>query len=361
MKTLYFAYGSNMDEAQMAHRCPGAEMTGVGVLHGYRFIINNRGYATLCAESSGTVSGVLWRLAAEHEAALDRYEGVASGLYDKCYRTVNISESDTVLALVYIDHCNRSIGLPKQGYLEKIIAAAGGILEEQMTLLCNWPERRTFGTFNSVVNQIKSGDEVSSRVGRHKNKLVVHLKKNRQELFLRALDAVSENPVWRLEDRLVEMVLHEGEDRAEQYDLELAGRCALESASIDRFKTRITQLRQTDCLVEDLIQVQHVQELAGQGIIVTEDPERPHAPGDRLLVSVNASMLAALWHLLFHDGPITAPRIRTFLSVFAAAAGKHPGQKMSRESVCRLLDEVEALAGERQGELSAEIDAMVQK
>ncbi len=358
MTTLYFAYGSNMDEGQMAQRCPGAEMTGVGVLRGYRFIINNRGYATLCAEPSGAVSGVLWRLAAEHETALDRYEGVASGLYDKCCRTVSTSGTDAVQALVYIDHRNQSIGLPKEGYLERIIAAVGGILEEQMILLCNWPDKRTFRTFNGVVNQIKSGNELSKRVVRHKNRLVVHIKKNRQELFFQALDAVAENPVWRLEDTLVDVTLREAEAQAEQYDLERAGQCALESASIDRFKTRITQLRQTDCLANDLMQAQGVPELAGQGITLTADPERPHAPGDRLIVSVNASMLAALWHMLFHDGPVTPPRIRSFLEVFAAVAEQNPVSEMSHEELCQLLDAVEALAGERQGELSSEINAI---
>lgn len=50
MRRLYFAYGSNMDEAaQMAERCPGAEVIGLATLPGYRFVINQRGVATLPA------------------------------------------------------------------------------------------------------------------------------------------------------------------------------------------------------------------------------------------------------------------------------------------------------------------------
>lgn len=40
-KQLYFAYGSNMDTGQMAHRCPGARKVGIALLNGYRFIINS--------------------------------------------------------------------------------------------------------------------------------------------------------------------------------------------------------------------------------------------------------------------------------------------------------------------------------
>lgn len=42
---LYFAYGSNMDESQMAHRCPTAKPAGKARLDVYRFIINDRGMA----------------------------------------------------------------------------------------------------------------------------------------------------------------------------------------------------------------------------------------------------------------------------------------------------------------------------
>ena len=358
MTTLYFAYGSNMDEDQMARCCPGAEMTGIGVLRGYRFIINNRGYATLRAEPGCTVPGVLWRLTKEHVAALDRYEGFENGLYDKCFRMVGVSESDAVRALVYIDHGNQSLGLPKKGYLEKIIQAACCLPEEHMALLCNWPEKCTFRTFNVLVNRIEAEGGVSGNVARHKDKLVVHIKKSRQRLFLQALDTISQNPALALEDVLADVLLREAEERAAQYNLECAGRCALECASIGRFTTRIFHLRELERLAEYLTRTRGACELAGQGIIVTADPERSHAPEDKVIVSVNAPVLAALWHTLLHDGPVPSPRIRSFLDVFATAADLNRNREMDQEEFCRLLDEVEALASERQGELSAEIDAM---
>mgnify|MGYP006305897221 CR=1 FL=1 len=45
MTTLYFAYGSNMDEDQMYDRCPGATLAGMATLDEYAFIINEIGRA----------------------------------------------------------------------------------------------------------------------------------------------------------------------------------------------------------------------------------------------------------------------------------------------------------------------------
>ena len=35
MKKLYIAYGSNMDEEQMAFRCPTATLVGTAIVEGY--------------------------------------------------------------------------------------------------------------------------------------------------------------------------------------------------------------------------------------------------------------------------------------------------------------------------------------
>lgn len=37
---FYFAYGSNMDRAQMSQKCSGAVFVGIAKLAGHRFIIN---------------------------------------------------------------------------------------------------------------------------------------------------------------------------------------------------------------------------------------------------------------------------------------------------------------------------------
>ncbi|WP_322354106.1 gamma-glutamylcyclotransferase family protein [Paratractidigestivibacter sp.] len=78
----YFAYGSNMDVEQMTRRCPSALFTGAAVLKGWEFAIDAGGFATI-VEGEGSVEGALWMLSAADELALDHYEGVEGGSYEK--------------------------------------------------------------------------------------------------------------------------------------------------------------------------------------------------------------------------------------------------------------------------------------
>ncbi|KAI9646721.1 hypothetical protein NHQ30_004718 [Ciborinia camelliae] len=48
--TLYFAYGSNLSLTQMQTRCPNSTYYGLGLLQGYRWIINERGYANIVSD-----------------------------------------------------------------------------------------------------------------------------------------------------------------------------------------------------------------------------------------------------------------------------------------------------------------------
>ncbi|KMO18988.1 gamma-glutamyl cyclotransferase [Methylobacterium indicum] len=117
---LYFAYGSNMDRAAMARRCPASRVLGLGRLNRHRLVIMREGYASVERWPSGTVWGVLWDLALSDVPALDRYEGVASGLYVKAQQPVS-TEGGVRRALVYLGRGNG--GVPRPGYLEGVIAA----------------------------------------------------------------------------------------------------------------------------------------------------------------------------------------------------------------------------------------------
>ena len=119
---LYFAYGSNMDSAAMAERCPGSRAIGIARLVRHRFLINADGYATVVRDPRGTVHGLLWDLALKDVPALDRYEGVAQGLYSKVIQSVLTAQGPR-RALVYIGRSAQP-GMPKPGYLEGVIAAA---------------------------------------------------------------------------------------------------------------------------------------------------------------------------------------------------------------------------------------------
>ena len=118
---LYFAYGSNMDAAAMALRCPASRLVGQGRLQRHRFVIMREGYASVVREPAETVWGVLWELALADVPALDRYEGVAGGLYVKAYQPVSTC-GGVRRALVYLGR-NAGPGLPRPGYLEAVLAA----------------------------------------------------------------------------------------------------------------------------------------------------------------------------------------------------------------------------------------------
>ncbi|MDR7036751.1 gamma-glutamylcyclotransferase (GGCT)/AIG2-like uncharacterized protein YtfP [Methylobacterium sp. BE186] len=119
---LYFAYGANMDAAAMALRCPASRLVGQRRLNRHRFIVMREGYASVVRDPARTVWGVLWDLALADIPALDRYEGVASGLYLKAAQPVT-TQAGVKRALIYL---GRSVapGVPRPGYLDAVLAAA---------------------------------------------------------------------------------------------------------------------------------------------------------------------------------------------------------------------------------------------
>ncbi len=120
----YFAYGSNMDSQQMAGRCTHATDAGLGTLPHHRFIINQRGVASIVPSLGTDVHGRLWWLDPQDEESLDRYEGVAKGFYRKIVFTIERPGGmPTTRALVYVAS-DQKAGTPREGYLERVIAAA---------------------------------------------------------------------------------------------------------------------------------------------------------------------------------------------------------------------------------------------
>ena len=85
---LYFAYGSNMDVAAMAQRCPRSVAIGPARLIRHRLAPMREGWLTVTRDQRACVHGVLWNLALADVPALDRYEGVANGLYRKALQSV---------------------------------------------------------------------------------------------------------------------------------------------------------------------------------------------------------------------------------------------------------------------------------
>ncbi len=99
----YFAYGSNLNKAQMAVRCPKARPVSKLILPSARLVF--RGVADVEYHETESVPGGVWFISAECEAALDRYEGVKSGLYRKEYFDIAVTLDGATTeqrALIYL-------------------------------------------------------------------------------------------------------------------------------------------------------------------------------------------------------------------------------------------------------------------
>jgi GxxExxY protein len=130
---LYFAYGSNMNREQMLERCPTATIGQIGTLRDYRFLINQRGVATIVPEALKQVQGVVWNVSEHDLEELDEREGVAKGTYRRQTVTLSSADGRSVDAIAYVA-ANSLEGAPRAGYLEKVIegATAAGLSEDYL-------------------------------------------------------------------------------------------------------------------------------------------------------------------------------------------------------------------------------------
>ncbi|MDR0531378.1 MAG: gamma-glutamylcyclotransferase, partial [Oscillospiraceae bacterium] len=119
-RIIYLAYGSNLNIAQMAHRCPDARPWGTTLLRGYRLTFwgaDNHAYATIVPAQGETVPVALWSVNAKDELSLDRYEGFPH-LYRKEFVKVPWGKR-TVSAMVYIMNRGK-VGFPSKFYFETV-------------------------------------------------------------------------------------------------------------------------------------------------------------------------------------------------------------------------------------------------
>ena len=142
MTTLYFAYGSNMNQEQMYTRCRGSVLGSLARLTGWRYFINGRGYAGIEESPSDHVLGCFWSLEDEHVASLDRYEGVKGNCYSKETLEVEKPEDGSkVSALVYLS-VNREYGIPTPRYQGVVVSGAReiGLPADYLTMLESWAD-----------------------------------------------------------------------------------------------------------------------------------------------------------------------------------------------------------------------------
>lgn len=144
LMNLYFAYGSNMNLRQMERRCPGAFLKCRARLPEWRYFINGEGYAGIERFSGSEVRGGVWSLQESHWNALDAYEGVDEGCYEKRRIEVRVDSGESCRSLeawVYLS-TNLQYGRPSPEY-QSIVLQGGRDLElgkEYLQLLARWSE-----------------------------------------------------------------------------------------------------------------------------------------------------------------------------------------------------------------------------
>jgi len=119
---LVFAYGANLDVPAMTRRCPRSRAVGPARLMRHRLAVMREGWLTVVRDARENVHGLLWDIALSDVAALDRFEGVGTGLYRKILQSV-ATPGGARRALVYVG-ANAGPGIADPAYIEGVIAAA---------------------------------------------------------------------------------------------------------------------------------------------------------------------------------------------------------------------------------------------
>ena len=121
---IYLAYGSNLNVAQMAIRCPSAKVAGYGFLRDTRLLFKGSktgAYLTIEPYRGENVPVGAWRVSKADEAALDRYEGFPK-FYRKVTTTIALTGTDGVTrqtkAFYYTMRHGAQPGLPSEWYYD---------------------------------------------------------------------------------------------------------------------------------------------------------------------------------------------------------------------------------------------------
>ncbi len=151
MKTVtyyYFAYGSNLNWAQMMQRCSSPQKLGVACLQGYK--VEFYGYSaawdgaqeTVVPELQSEVWGVLYQLQVFDWESLDVYEDArlnGTGAYFHYpVQVVNLKQ-ERINAIIYKKNILNEATLPSTEYLNFIVQSGReqGLPIEYLTLLQN--------------------------------------------------------------------------------------------------------------------------------------------------------------------------------------------------------------------------------
>lgn len=126
--TLYAAYGTNLDPALMARRCPHSPLRTTGWLSGWRLTFGGEEHgwdgalATIVQEPRQQVFVAVYDVAREDERTLDEWESTDTGLYRRTKVRIN-TLTDDLVAWTYVLDAYEG-GLPSAHYLGALSDAA---------------------------------------------------------------------------------------------------------------------------------------------------------------------------------------------------------------------------------------------
>ncbi|KAH9963017.1 hypothetical protein BJV74DRAFT_787001 [Russula compacta] len=115
----YFTYGSNIWREQINRLYPDNIYVGVGLLHGWRFIVDELGWTNIIPSPEDHVYGLVYELTPEDKAAMDKNEGTDYKTTILPIDLTKIGEADTktvkIDALIYFDPTHTTPGTPTEG------------------------------------------------------------------------------------------------------------------------------------------------------------------------------------------------------------------------------------------------------
>jgi hypothetical protein len=169
-RTLYLAYGSNLQHQQMRQVCPGAQVVGIARLRHWRWQINTKGFANIVEapaapygastarwlgplggdlrEDKDRVYGVVYRIERGDEAALEQEMGEHGRGYSKDLQSVEFwgrwqdndgtwkpadlrnGRTQKVRVVVYADRKETVDGKPDPQYLQQLNAGIRDAIAE---------------------------------------------------------------------------------------------------------------------------------------------------------------------------------------------------------------------------------------
>ena len=131
----YFAYGSNMDAAQMRERCPSARAVGIARFPDHRLAFTRMATTRRCGVADAVPSpgddvwGVVYEVEAGELAYLDECEGVDVGAYVREARAVRLKATggeEVVKAEVYFVRERAAREFKTNAAYKTILLAAAG-------------------------------------------------------------------------------------------------------------------------------------------------------------------------------------------------------------------------------------------